>query len=103
MERVCANNEQYDRHGVNMLMKGGLGLMAFIPAAVLFRGRGSRNFVTAAGFGFGCGVAFQQSRTFLAHGEQVQPLPKSFGEELGCWQKMVLSYRDIMPSIPNPF
>ena len=96
--RLNATEEPYGRMALNIALKGSVGLLAFIPAVIVCKGKGARAFVTGTGFGIGCGQALKENRIFLKHGEQVQPLPESVNSELLSVRNYVASWGNYVTS-----
>mmetsp|Transcript_58173 Transcript_58173/g.108926 ORF Transcript_58173/g.108926 Transcript_58173/m.108926 type:complete len:99 (-) Transcript_58173:48-344(-) len=74
----------------NVAMKAAFGSVAFVPACVLFRGRGLRCLCGGLGIGFGAGLGWAQGDLHMRHPSLV-PMPKSFEDE---FQKLKASVLD---------
>uniref|UniRef100_A0A7S1SAL7 Uncharacterized protein n=1 Tax=Alexandrium catenella TaxID=2925 RepID=A0A7S1SAL7_ALECA len=70
-----------NRFLTNVFVKATLGSLAFIPACVLFRGKGMRCLCGGAGMGFGAGAAWMQGDLYLRHPQMV-PMPQTFLAEM---------------------
>merc|ERR1719422_1784358 len=65
----------------NVVKKGAVGALAFIPAVMLFkRGKSFRPLIGGTGIGFGLGMGFVENRLFLKHPNLV-PMSGTFQEE----------------------